>query len=169
MKHIIKSALAATAVVAVLALTGCAHFAKTSTTTHELVKYGVTVPPGWHAITPTGSLGLPGTELATYADFEAAGTNAPSGLLANKPHTFVAYRESWIDRSKGGGTFVFTDPNASQVASGVVNQGALGGTHNFTVGDISSTITTNAVNAITAGGAAVGNVVGAALKTAAKP
>ena len=154
-------------VVVALFSAGCAHFTKTSTTAHELVKYGTVLPPGWHAVTPTGSYGLPGTELATYADFEAAGTNVDTGFLANRPRTFVAYRESWTDHSRGGGTFLFTDPAASQVASSVTNQAALGGAHSFTVGNVSATITTNAVSAITAGGSAVGNVIGAAASAAA--
>ena len=49
----------------------------------------------------------------------------------------------------------------------MTNQAALGGAHSFTVGNVSATITTNAVAAINAGGTAVGNVIGAAASAAA--
>ena len=147
---------------------GCAHFSKTSTTTHELVKYGAAVPPDWRVVAPVGGLSLPGGETNAYTEFAFTGeTNTGTGWLANGPRIFVAYRETWTDRSRGGGTFLFTDPAASQVVSGVTNQVALGGAHSFTVGNVSATITTNAVAAINAGGTAVGNVIGAAASAAA--
>lgn len=158
-----KTKLTAPLVLLAAALTGpgCAHFAKTSTTRHELVKYGAAVPPQWQVVAPIGSQDLPGAATNGYLTLASpAGTNAAaSGLFAPKPRIFVAYRETWTDRSRGGGTFVFTDPSASQVASSVTNQAALGGAHSFTVGAVSSTITTNAVGAIGAGGTALGNVV----------
>jgi hypothetical protein len=147
---------------------GCAHFTKTSTTTHELVKYGAAVPPDWRVVAPVGGLNLPGGETNAYTEFAFTGeTNTPTGWLAQGPRIFVAYRETWTDRSRGGGTFLFTDPAASQVTSGVTNQAALGGAHNFTVGNVSATITTNAVAAINSAGTAVGNVIGAAASAAA--
>jgi len=147
---------------------GCAHFSKTSTTTHELVKYGAAVPPDWRVVAPVGGLSLPGGETNAYTEFAFTGeTNTGAGWLANGPRIFVAYRETWTDRSRGGGTFLFTDPAASQVASAVTNQAALGGAHSFTVGNVSATITTNAVAAINAGGTAVGNAIGAAASAAA--
>lgn len=147
---------------------GCAHFAKTSSTTHELVKYGAAVPPDWRVIAPVGGLNLPGGETNAYAEFAFTGdTNTGTGGRANGPRIFVAYRETWTDRSRGGGSFLFTDPAASQVVSGVTNQAALGGAHSFTVGNVSATITTNAVLAINAGGTAVGDVIGAAAAKAA--
>lgn len=166
MKHSLLSTLVILSVAA--AGNGCAHFSKTSVTTHVLVKYGAAVPPDWRVVEPVGGLALPGNETNAYAEFAFTGeTNTAAGLLANGPRIFVAYRESWTDRSRGGGTFLFTDPAASQVASGVTNQAALGGAHTFQVGNVSSTITTNAVSAITAGGTAVGNVIGAAASAAA--
>ncbi len=163
MKNIIVSGLLA---FVIFTFTGCAHFDKKGETAHVVKKYAAALPPGWSVTYPVGTLDLPATETASSVTFTAPGSNAPS-FWAPRPRIFLASKEAWIDYSRGGGTFLFTDPNASQVASGVVNQGALGGTHNFTVGNISSTITTNAVNAITAGGTAVGNVVGAALSKAA--
>jgi len=147
---------------------GCAHFSKTSTTTHELVKYGAAVPPDWRVVAPVGGLSLPGGETNAYTEFAFTGeTNTGAGWLANGPRIFVAYRETWTDRSRGGGTFLFTDPAASQVASAVTNQAALGGAHSFTVGNVSATNTTNAVAAINGGGTAVGNAIGAAASAAA--
>ncbi len=139
---------------------GCAHFAKTSTTTHELVKYGAAVPSGWRVVEPVGSLELPGMTTNGYAGFHFPGEpNRAGGWLTPGPRIFVAYRETWTDRSRGGGTFLFTDPAASQVQSGVTNQAALGGAHSFSVGQVSSTITTNTVGAIGAGGTALGNAI----------
>jgi len=83
---------------------GCAHFAKTSTTTHELVKYGAAVPPDWRVVTPVGGLNLPGGETNAYTEFAFTGeTNTGTGWLANGPRIFLAYRETWTDR-------IFTDP-----------------------------------------------------------
>ena len=147
--------------------TGCAHVVKTSSVGHELVRYGVALPPDWKAVVPSGGLTLPQAEQYAYADFSFAGeTNTANGLLANSPKVFVAYRESWTDYSRGGGTFLFTDPQASQIQSVVSNQAALAGSHQFQVGSVSSTITSNAVSAITAGASGVGNIIGAAAKAA---
>ena len=77
---------------------------------------------------------------------------------------YTDFAESWSDTSSGGGTFVFADPTASAVHFGHTNQTALGGSRGTDIGAIQSVITTNAVNAITAGGSAVGNVIGAAVK-----
>lgn len=154
--------------IALLALPACAHFTKSSTTEHALVKYGAAVPPDWRVIVPTGQLNLPADETNGYTDFAFVGeTNSASGLFANHPRIFVAYRETWTDRSKGGGTFLFTDPQASQVSSSVNNQAALAGSHEFAVGAVSATISSNAVVAITAVGSAGGNLIGAAAKAAA--
>ncbi len=89
--------------IALLALPACAHFTKSSTTEHALVKYGAAVPPDWRVIVPTGQLNLPADETNGYTDFAFVGeTNSASGLFANHPRIFVAYRETWTDRSKGG-------------------------------------------------------------------
>jgi len=165
---------------------GCAHFTKTATARHELVKYGAAVPPDWRVIVPVNGLALPGAETNGYTEFaftgetkagtnvntstgavsSAAGAAALPGWLVNRPRVFVAYRETWTDHSRGGGTFLFTDPAASQLQSGVTNQTALGGAHAFTVGNVGSTITTNSVAALNSVGASVGNIVGTALSAA---
>ena len=147
---------------------GCAHARKVGTSRHEIFAYGVVTPPNWKAIVPTGQYVLPLDGSFAYADYSFTGeTNTPSGLFANRPHVFLARHEIWEDYSAGGGTFLFTDPNASQIASAVSNQAGLAGSHAFTVGSISSTVTTNDVGAINAVGSAAGNVIGAAAKAAA--
>ena len=150
-------------------ITGCAHARKVGTSKHEIFVYGVVTPPNWKAVVPTGQYVLPLDSSFAYADysFTAGETNTPSGLFANRPHIFLARHEIWEDYSAGGGTFLFTDPNASQIASAVSNQAGLAGSHAFTVGSITSTVTTNDVGAINAVGTAAGNVIGAAAKAAA--
>ena len=160
--------LAASAAVAVMLMTGCAHFAKKSTTAHERVVRAVALPPGWTLVAATDALNLPLTETATFLDHNnlTAVTNFTAGFFAPRPTVFDVIRESWTDTSKGGGTFLFTDPQASQVASTVGNQAALAGAHTFNVGSMSSTISSNAVAAINATGNSVGNIIGAAAKAA---
>lgn len=148
--------------------TGCANFSKSSVAKHEIVRYGAIAPTGWTIVVPTQNITLPLSENFSFSDYLAStGTNEDFGFWAKGPKTFVASRESWIDKSSGGGTFLFTDPAASQVSSVVANQTALGGSHNFGVGSVSSTISSNAVAAISAGGTAVGNIIGAAASAAA--
>jgi hypothetical protein len=79
---------------------------------------------------------------------------------------FLAYKETWSDFNHGSGNFLFTDPSASQINSSVVNQAALYGSHSFTVGSITSVVTSNNVAMASAVGTAVGNVVGQIIKTA---
>lgn len=151
---------------ALLLGSGCAHFSKSGDSKREIVKYGAAVPPGWSVIQPVGSLNAPLDETNEAVNFAAvATTNTASGFMANKPVIFVAYRETWTDHSKGGGTFVFTDPAASQISSVVSNQAALAGNHQFTLGNINSTVTTNDVAIVGATGAAIGNVIGQVIKT----
>ena len=157
------------AIFAVALFTGCASFNKSSLATHSKTLYGVAVPPGWHVVVPTQQLTLPLSETFNFADYLTPdGTNGNFGYWAKGPKIFVASRETWTDKAKGGGTFVFTDPAASQVSSVVTDQTALGGAHNFGVGSVSSTISSNAVQAIAAGGTAVGNIIGAAASAATK-
>jgi len=137
-----KGALLATAVLAAVA-TGCAEARERSATRHT-VRHRAVAP---------------------------AGTNQPgwlAGLLGRGPQVYTDYEETWSDTSAGGGTFVLTDPAASAVHFGHTNQTALGGSRGTDIGQIQTVITTNAVNAITAGGAAAGNVIGAAVKAAAQ-
>lgn len=156
-----------------LAATGCAHARVNSKTEHKIVHHAAILPPGWTLAdatvsnSPEANAFLP-QAITSPASF--AGTNA-SGFFANldapRPRTFVDYEETWTDTSAGGGTFVFTDPAASQLEFDHTNQSALGGGRVTRAGSITSTITTNAVSAITAGGTAVGNVIGAAASAAA--
>jgi len=161
-----KFLLAASAALAVMLMTGCAHFAKKSTTSHERVVRAVALPPGWTLIAASDSLNLPLVESASWTGFQNAGTNFAAGFFAPRPAVFDVIKESWTDTSKGGGTFLFTDPQASQVASTVGNQAALAGAHTFNVGSVSATISSNAVAAINATGNSVGNIIGAAAKAA---
>ena len=146
--------------------TGCAHAREKSATRHVLVHRAVVAPPGW---TVTG-INLTNSAAANgWGNFSvvAPGTNAAgwfASLLGARPRVYTDFAESWSDTSSGGGTFVFTDPTASAVHFGHTNQTALGGSRGTDIGSIQSVITTNAVNAITAGGSAVGSVIGAAVK-----
>lgn len=144
----------------------CATASKKSATIHEREIRAVAVPPGWQVVTPAESLTLPASQTVEFANGTAVVTTNHVGLFSPRPRIFVAIRETWSDTARGGGTFLFTDPQASQIASQVGNQAALGGTHAFTVGNVSSTITSNAVAAITASGNAAGNVIGTAAKAA---
>ncbi len=146
--------------------TGCAHAREKSATRHVLVHRAVVAPPGW---TVTG-INLTNSAAANgWVDFSvvAPGTNAVgwfASLLGARLRVYTDFAETWSDTSAGGGTFVFTDPTASAVHFGHTNQTALGGSRGTDIGSIQSVITTNAVNAITAGGSAVGSVIGAAVK-----
>ena len=137
-----KGGLLAAAVLAGV-VTGCAHAREQSATRHTVVHRSVT----------------------------PAGTNQVgwlAGVLGRGPRVYTDYEETWSDTSSGGGTFVLTDPSASAVHFGHTNQTALGGSRGTDIGQIQTVITTNAVNVITAGGAAAGNVIGAAVKAAAQ-
>jgi hypothetical protein len=74
----------------------------------------------------------------------------------------VTRHELWSENHHGGGTALLADPVATQIASYHTNQSALGGASLFTVGNLQSTISSNAAGIITSGGTAVGNIVGAA-------
>jgi len=163
--------LATIGTAAALLLAGCAHASKRSVSSHSIERYAAAVPPDWRVIVPEGQLNLPADETNGYADFAFDGeTNTDTGFFGPRPRIFLAYRETWTDVSLGVGTFLFTDPQASQVNSQVSNQSALAGGHTFGVGSVSSTITTNSVTAIGATGGAIGNVIGEAAKAiAGKP
>jgi hypothetical protein len=77
-------------------------------------------------------------------------------------------REEWRDAESGGGIFVFADPNVQAMSAIHTNQTALGGGSVFSAGGLSSVVDSNLVPAITATGTAVGNVIGAAAKSAVK-
>ena len=76
--------------------------------------------------------------------------------------------EKWTDRSAGGGALFFMDPSLQAVT--IVHTNAdlrTGGT--FSVGSASVVLDPQTGAVIGAAGTAVGNVIGAALKTAVKP
>jgi hypothetical protein len=76
----------------------------------------------------------------------------------------VTRHEVWSENHHGGGTALLADPVATQIASYHTNQAGLGGASTFTVGGLQSTVNTNAAAILSAGGTAVGNVIGAAVK-----
>ena len=83
----------------------------------------------------------------------------PDGLIA---------RETWLDQDSGGALFLFEDPKSQGMCIKHTNQPALGGNTWFTMAPLSMLVDSNLVPAIAAGGTAVGNVVGAAVKSAVK-
>ena len=91
--------------------------------------------------------------------FERFDPNLTGGLLS---------RESWSDTERGGGVFLFTDPSAFGLMVVHTNQGAIGGGSYFSAGSLETHVDTNTGAIITASGTAVGNVVGAAVKSAVK-
>jgi hypothetical protein len=151
---------------AVLA-TGCASAHVKSATAHRIVAHGIILPPGWSAIIPNVN-NAPANNQLNQITYTASGTNAV-GFFSPRPHVFVAFDESWTDTSAGGGTFLLTDPKASALAFAHTNQNALGGGRTSSVGEVDSTITTNAVALVNAVGSAVGNVAAQVAKSAAKP
>ena len=158
--------LAIIGALAIVSLTGCAHVVKKSETGHDRVIRAVALPPGWTLVAASDSLNLPLAESAAWAGFANANTNFPAGIFAPRPVAFTVIDERWTDYSRGGGTFLFTDPQGSQINSSVSNESALAGGHQFGVGIVSSTIPSNAVSAITAGTSGVGNITGAAATAA---
>jgi hypothetical protein len=80
----------------------------------------------------------------------------------------LVHRETWRDAEQGGGQFFFTDPAAGQLFASHTNQSALGGGSVFSAGTVTITVDTNTAAIVGATGTAVGNVIGAAAKTAVK-
>ena len=171
MKNKILSSLILVCGTLAIAATGCAHARVNSGTKHEVAHYTVALPPGW-TVADEHIADSPTANALDPVAITAPGTNAGgfwASLVAPRPHVYRDFYEAWSDTSAGGGTFVFTDPAASQLEFDHTNQSALGGGRQTKAGSITSTITTNAVSAITAGGSAVGNVIGAATKAATTP
>ena len=83
----------------------------------------------------------------------------PDGLLE---------RETWRDSEQGGGEFLFTDPAAAQLFASHTNQSALGGGSLFSAGTVTIMVDSNTAPIVGAAGTAVGNIIGAAAKTAVK-
>ena len=77
-------------------------------------------------------------------------------------------RERWRDAEGGGGFFLFADPNVQAMSAVHTNQVALGGGSGFAAGALTIFVDTNLVPAIAAGGTAVGNLIGATVKTVGK-
>jgi len=95
--------------------------------------------------------------LATHVQEHFAGR--PDGLVL---------RETWQDAERGGGLFLFTDPNVQSMYVTHTNQSALGGGSVFTAGSLTLVVDTNTAAILGAGGSALGNVIGASVKTAVK-
>lgn len=77
--------------------------------------------------------------------------------------------EHWADTEKGGGWFLLTDPQVAIITAVHTNQTALGGGSSFSGGPMSVNVDPQTGAIIGATGTAVGNIIGAAVKTAAKP
>ena len=77
-------------------------------------------------------------------------------------------REVWTDDAFGRGIFFFTDPSLVGVKIWHTNQTALGGCSHFQAGAAGIMVDSNVVPAIGAAGTAVGNIIGAAAKSAVK-
>jgi hypothetical protein len=80
----------------------------------------------------------------------------------------LVWRERWEDSERGGGVFLFTDPNVQSMYVTHTNQAALGGGSVFTAGSLTLVLDTNTAAIIGAGGTAIGNVIGASVKAAVK-
>ncbi len=77
-------------------------------------------------------------------------------------------REVWRDKEAGGGLFLLTDPAVQQMTALHTNQAALGGGSLFSAATAAVTVDTNTAAIVGAGGTAMGNVIGAAAKSAVK-
>ena len=80
----------------------------------------------------------------------------------------LVWREQWQDTDFTRGFYLFTDPSVLSLSASHTNQTALGGSSRITAGSFTIVVDSNIVPAITAGGTAVGNIVGAAVKSAVK-
>ncbi|HEV2350836.1 MAG TPA: hypothetical protein VG028_13425 [Terriglobia bacterium] len=84
-----------------------------------------------------------------------------------RPDGLVAI-ETWRDIEKGGGWFLMTDPTVQSISATHTNQAALGGGSLFQAGPMDVKVDPQTGAIISAGGTAVGNVIGAAMKSAVK-
>jgi hypothetical protein len=82
------------------------------------------------------------------------------------PKRVMVYREVWRDRNGLAFAGLFTDPAVSGFADSQTNQTALGGGVRVTFGNATSKTDSAGIQAA---GGAVGDIVGAAVKTVAKP
>jgi hypothetical protein len=86
--------------------------------------------------------------------------------FAGRPDGLIR-RETWRDREGGGALLLFADPTVARMSVVHVNQNDAGGGSIFGLGGLTIHVDTNLVPAIAATGTAVGNVVGAAVTSAA--
>lgn len=70
---------------------------------------------------------------------------------------------------KGGGTFLLTDPSVASLTVYHTNQTTLGGGSYIGTGQMTLTVDPQTGQIVSATGTAIGNVIGAALKTATRP
>lgn len=81
----------------------------------------------------------------------------------------LASVDIWTDEEKGGGWFFLSTSDVQVLTAIHTNQTTLGGGSYFTAGPMSVKVDPQTGEIIEASGAAVGNVIGAAVKTAIKP
>jgi hypothetical protein len=87
--------------------------------------------------------------------------------FAGRPDGLIA-RETRRDTEGGGGIFLLSDPSTQSMLALHTNQSGLGGGSVFSAGAVSITVDTNTAPILSAVGTAVGNVIGAAAKSAAR-
>jgi hypothetical protein len=81
----------------------------------------------------------------------------------------LVYRKQiWRDDAFTRGIYFFADPALAKVNAWHTNQGALGGCSHFSAGTVEIHVDTNTAPIVGAAGTAVGNIIGAAAKTAVK-
>ncbi|NBV24422.1 MAG: hypothetical protein EBS05_21195 [Proteobacteria bacterium] len=142
-------------------LTGCASAHRNDAARKGFDFHGIVSPAGTVAPRLVMSPGT-GTNGPSYTvSYDSLGTPGTNALA--KPFAFHAFTLKWQDSSKGGGTFLLSDPKASAIAHDRQHQSELGGSFNFSVGQVQSDVSTNG---IAAAGTAVGNVVKKAIQGA---
>lgn len=75
----------------------------------------------------------------------------------------------WTDTEKGGGWFLLSTSDVQSLTAIHTNQTQLGGGSSFVTGPMSIKVDPQTGAIVEATGAAVGNIIGAAVKTAVKP
>lgn len=75
--------------------------------------------------------------------------------------------DKWLDEEGGGGIFLLTTADVTELNAIHTNQPALGGGSTFSTGPVSIKVDPQTGAIIEATGSAVGNIVGAAVKKAA--
>lgn len=98
----------------------------------------------------------------------AAVTTREIWVYEGRPDHLVRV-EKWTDSEKGGGTFFLADSQVAALTAIHTNQTDLGGGSSLMAGPMSVQVDPQTGAIISATGAAAGNIIGAALKTAVKP